>query len=180
MSELEVKILEVNPDEMERRLQLLGATREFDQEFEAIFWDFPDGRLVQSRKVLRLRREGDRSVITFKTPQKAEGIKAMEELETGIGEAAPFIQILEALGLQPTRRTLKRRIQYSLENAHVVLDFYMEDLSAIPPFLEIEAQEAETVFEIVEKLGFRREQASTWNTYDLINHYLGPGHQSGL
>ncbi len=180
MSELEVKILEINPDDIERRLLSLGAVREFDHEFEAIFWDFPDGRLAQSRKLLRLRREGDQSVITFKTPQKAEGLKAMEELETGVVDSAIFSEILTSIGLHATRRTRKRRIQYTLGAAHVVLDFYLDDLAAIPPFLEIEAQDSDTVFDMVQKLGYEPRHTTSWNTYDLINHYLGPGHQSGL
>jgi predicted adenylyl cyclase CyaB len=172
MQELEIKILEINPEAIITRLKDLGALLEFDHELEAIFWDFPDSRLSSEKKILRLRREGISTSITFKSPKHLEGAKLMEELETQVADPQIMVGILESVGMTQVQRTLKRRIQYLLDETHVVIDYYMDELAAIPPFLEIEAPDMDVLRNTVRRLGFSMDQTSTWNTYDLIRHYV--------
>ncbi|MEM9984178.1 MAG: CYTH domain-containing protein, partial [Bacteroidota bacterium] len=73
MEEIEVKILEIDRAQVEQRLKALGATLSFDGEMIALFFDFADRRIKSAGSVLRLRKEGDRSVLTHKRPRPTQG-----------------------------------------------------------------------------------------------------------
>ena len=58
MKEIEVKILEINVADVQKRLKELGAQKLFDGELEWVVFDFPDGRLGKEEILVRLRRTG--------------------------------------------------------------------------------------------------------------------------
>jgi adenylate cyclase class IV len=66
MKEIEVKVLNVDKQEIEERLSELGAKQIFDGEIKTCFFDFKDCSIVKAKNVLRLRKEGMKSVLTFK------------------------------------------------------------------------------------------------------------------
>ena len=67
MQEIEVKVIEVDKDEMTEKLIALGATKIFEGEVLTNVYDFEDGRLSKGGSYLRLRKMGDKSFFTFKT-----------------------------------------------------------------------------------------------------------------
>ncbi|MEL6671579.1 MAG: class IV adenylate cyclase [Bacteroidota bacterium] len=171
MQELEVKILEVNRPQVEERLAALGATKSFDGEMLAIFFDWEDGKIGQAGEVFRLRREGENAVLTYKRPISKEGAKIMEEYETEINDLVQMRAILDILGLKVVKKTRKFRTQYELGDTHVLFDHYQDEMAQIPVFLEIEAPNMERLYETVESLGFKVSDCKSWHTGDLIRHY---------
>ncbi|RMG65195.1 MAG: CYTH domain-containing protein [Bacteroidetes bacterium] len=170
-TEIEVKILEIDRTALEQRLEALGATRSFDGEMLAQFYDWPGRGLTQAGQVLRLRREGDVVQFTFKEHISREGAKAMEEYETTVEDPAVVQKILRVLGLEAIKETRKFRTQYELGDAHVVIDDYQGELAAIPPFLEIEAPRLDRLYEVVALLGYQTTDCLNWSTYELVQHY---------
>ncbi|MEO0468246.1 MAG: class IV adenylate cyclase [Bacteroidota bacterium] len=171
MQEIEVKILEIDVATIEKRLAEIGATKEFEHEFKAIFYDFPDGRIVQNKELIRLRKEGPQSVLTHKKALPSSTVKIMEETEIEVADFEVMDQILCKMGLLRTKETHKIRAQFQFRKVHIVIDNYQGDLANIPPFLEIEASNQTELEEMVEILGFRQEHCRNWNTYDLVKHY---------
>ncbi|MDX2247415.1 MAG: class IV adenylate cyclase [Bacteroidia bacterium] len=173
MKEIEVKILDINRPDVEKTLQKLGAIKSFEGIMAATFFDFPDRKLQKKGDILRLRTEGDVSVLTFKKPVsgRKNAAKVMEETETRIGNPDHFRTILKNLGLSPFNENRKIRTQYDLGAVHVVIDEYQDDLSMIPVFLEIEAPDEFQLYEVVQKLGFTPEDCYNWSTYELVQHY---------
>lgn len=173
MKEIEVKILEIDPAAIEQKLSQLGATQSFNGHMNALFFDYPDRRITRSGSVLRLRQEGDSTRITHKYPLASEVAKVMHETETTVGSLDAMRDILLATGLEVIKATYKHRTQYDLPEGHVVIDDYLEDLSSIPPFLEIESPTLEQLHIVVAQLGFTPADTNRWSTYDLVRHYLG-------
>ncbi len=172
MEEIEVKILEIDRPQVEKRLTALGATLSFDGEMAALFFDYADQRISTAGSVLRLRKEGPRSVLTHKRPRPTQGAKVMHELETEVGSFDATREILQATGLEVIKSTRKFRTQYDLPEGHVVIDDYQDDLAAIPVFVEIESPNLTDLQTLVLRLGFSLEDTNTWNTYDLVQHYI--------
>lgn len=171
MQEIEAKILEVDQSTLESRLKALGAHVSFDGEMHAWFFDWPDGRISEAGSVLRLRKEGADTVLTHKRPLPQTGAKVMEETETQVADFEAMRQILAGSGLVVVKETHKFRRQYDLVDSHVVIDDYRGRLAHIPIFAEIEAPSVTRLNEIVAELGYAPDQALSWSTYDLVQHY---------
>lgn len=171
MRELEVKIIEVNPEEILQKLADMGATKSFDGEMRAVFLDDSDKSIAKGGNVLRIRQEGSETRLTFKSHISKDGIKEMEELETSVADVDTIIQIFRQLGYSITRQTRKFRTQFDYKGTHIVLDDYQDDLVDIPVFVEIEAPDPESLFEIARQLGFDKGDCKSWNTRDLVKHY---------
>ena len=173
MTEIEVKILEIDPTSIENRLRELGAQQVFQGELHALFFDFPTRSISQQGDVLRLRKEGTKTVLAYKHHVSREGAKIMEELETEVLHMENIQKILNYLGLSSIKETHKIRTEYHLGNASVVLDDYQGELADIPVFLEIEAPTVEAVYRIAHQLGFPSEACKNWSTSELVTHYFG-------
>jgi len=169
--EIEVKILEIDLENVRQRLDKVGAQFSFRHEFWAIFWEDPTEGIVQKGDLLRLRKEGEETRLTYKRKISSDGPKIMQELETVVADMAAMRDILEAIGMKSYQTTRKYRTQYDLPQGHVVIDEYQDYMSKIPAFLEIETTSEEKLYEIVSLLGFRPEDCKSWNTHDLMNHY---------
>jgi len=91
------------------------------------------------RRVLRLRRRGERAILTFKEREPSpSAIKRQREDETEVSDADALAAILEALGYRPTLVYEKRRTTWHLGGVEVVLDELPFGL-----FLEIEGEESQ-------------------------------------
>ncbi len=178
MKEIEAKILEIDRKQVLTQLMLLGAVEEFKKEFYAIYYDTPDRALTTSGKVIRLRKEGDVSVLTYKErSDSTEGIKVMEEHESIVEDFEAVQLILSGLGYVPTLNIRKVRTQYQLGKVHIVIDEMLDDHSNIPEFIEVEAGSLEEVEEIAGKLGFDKSRLSNMSVADLADHYQKKTHE---
>ena len=171
MEEIEVKVLEIDRSILEKKLSELGAERIFSGELHARFYDFPGNSITDKGEVLRIRKEADEVYLTYKCPISLQGAKIMEELEVGISEIGPLLKIVKHLGLQIIKETYKWRDEYKLGDSKIVFDNYQGELVHIPEFLEIEAPTLTRLNEILELLNFSQEEALSWSTYDLVQHY---------
>lgn len=134
--EREVKVRVDDLDAVRRRLVEADAelleprSRECNTLFDR------DGELQGHGCALRLRRDGQGARITFKGPAVFEQeVKSRTELETSVGDADRFEQILVALGLSATLRYEKDREQWRLGEAVVALDH-----TPLGDFVEVEAE----------------------------------------
>jgi len=100
MKEIEVKILNINKQKVEESLQILGAKKVFDGEMFAYFYDFKDGSITKSHSVMRLRKEGDIAMLTFKKVLGKQGVKIAEENSVEVSNLSEMKKILENLGLE--------------------------------------------------------------------------------
>jgi adenylate cyclase class 2 len=171
MNEIEVKVLDINRAAVEARLGELGAELHSDELLSAVFFDFPDYRLGATGRLLRLRREGDRTFLTFKRRIGEEGAKVREENEEIVSDFEVCRRVLIGLGLGETARVEKRRTTYRLDGANIAIDHHLGEHSFIPEFLEIEAGSVEEVRAVAARLSFAPEALRPWGLPQVIEYY---------
>lgn len=168
--EVEAKILEIDVEEVKKKLLELGAKLEYKEMQICKILDFDDKRLHKKDEVLRVRKIGDKVELTFKGPtEKIGNTKSREEIETHVEDFEKTLKIFEKLGLIPIRSYEKHRESYKLGKITFELDNFPN--VPIPPFLEIEGSSREEVEEMAEKLGFKKEELKSFDGLELLKHY---------
>jgi adenylate cyclase class 2 len=166
MREIEVKFLGIDKEKIVERLKSLGAKKSFEGNIEAIYFD----RRKELRKkgmVLRLRKRGNSSEITFKRRIILADAKAMEEKESHIEDFQEMRNILHSLGYKEIVKRRKYRITYKLKD----LSFEIDKIVDIPHYLEIEASSMERIRYAVDLLGLSMKESKPWSEGELRRHY---------
>lgn len=136
-------------EEVLQRLPKIGAKRK-GEDFE-VNTLYTGGALDVTRSVLRLRRIGNRGVLTYKESLPAlRGMKLRREDETRIANPDAMELILKALGLAPALVYEKRRETWRLAQTEIVIDELPFGL-----FMEIEGSET-NIREVESKLAIKR------------------------
>ena len=101
-----------------------GARESVARRFEDnVVFDRDDRTLMRTGRVLRVRRDGERVVLTLKTP--VEGThphKLRNEYETEVADQAVVTRILTELGFAPAYRYQKYRTSFALDAVDAELD----------------------------------------------------------
>ena len=171
MDEIEVKILEVNRKELEKKVISIGAKKISQKEIETLFFDSRDNSFKKANSLLRLRKEKHRSTLTFKKLIDNDKAKVAQEYEVTVSDLESMKNILESLGLSVHAQMSKLRTSYVLNNVKFEFDKYLDEYDYIPEFLEIEANSIDTLYKYAKLLGFNIEECKPWSTLDLIKYY---------
>src|SRR5882762_1141112 len=121
--EVEIKFRISSLPSLTKRLRRSGfrmitrSTREMNT-----LYDLPGQKLRKKGELLRLRKYGDKWVLTHKAKGKAGRHKTRVETETGVTDGDKMDAILFALGFSPSFRYEKYRAEWSDGRGHVVLD----------------------------------------------------------
>lgn len=134
--EVEVKFRVSDPGALRRNLLAAGFHEETPRTFERnILYDTPDRRLRSQQTILRVRKYGDRWIVTYKClphnhdPDSRH--KHREETETKVQDGEAMGHIFAQLGYSPTFVYEKWRTEFADSTGHCVLDetpvgFYAE------------------------------------------------------
>lgn len=124
--EIEVKIRVDDAASVARCIEAAGGTLATPRTFEDNrLFDLPDGALGRAGGLLRLRRAGDRAVLTGKGPAAsgaAARYKVRREEEAEVADPEAVASALEAAGLVVRWRYQKYRAAYRLGAAEIVVD----------------------------------------------------------
>lgn len=172
MNEIETKILDINVDDIRRKVKKLNAPMvKSENQINKIF-DFPDKRLVISKGYARIRIVEnllDNSIHCFMTTKKIlsqNKFKIMEENETEILDAISGENILKSLGLKMVESIKKYRESYQYKNTLIEID--INDTTFCPfPYIEIESENEVELEEVVKLLGYTIEQTSSKSIYEI-------------
>jgi predicted adenylyl cyclase CyaB len=171
MRETEIKILEIDRTKVEAELVSLGAKMVFDGVTHALYYDFADHSIRKKLGTLRLRKEGEKTVLTAKRHIDAKGAKVREESEVEVSDFDVMRGVLEFLGLSAWLEMVKHRTTYELAEMHFEFDKYHGDYEYIPEFLEIEGTDIEKVRAYAELLGFSKQECKPWDAVELADYY---------
>jgi adenylate cyclase class 2 len=97
--------------------QITRSTHEMNS-----LYDLPGQKLRKRGELLRLRKYGDRWMLTHKAKGDSGRHKVRVELETRVENGQQMDAILRALGFAPSFRYEKYRAEWSDGAGHVVLD----------------------------------------------------------
>jgi len=108
-------------------------------------------------KLIRVRRVGTHTLLTYKGPSQPSRYKKRKEIEIDLPHPAPFAPILNEIGLHPVFRYEKFRTEYarSSNQGKVLLDE-----TPVGNFLEIEGN-ARWIDRTAKQLGFKKSDYIT-------------------
>jgi len=167
--ELEAKFVVASLDALRGVLRGLGASLKKTCRFERNIVFDTSGRDLKARGELLRLRQSDRAVLTWKRPMDGPvpaGVKAMEEVETTVGDFATMAEVLRGLGYKEALWYEKCREQWVLGKALVCLD-----LLPFGEFIEIEGDPT-VIAETAARLGLSMDKASALTYHDLYRAYL--------
>ena len=162
MIEVEVKAKIENFQDMEKKLEKLGAIKSKKEFQEDIYFNSPIVDFAKTDEALRIRttkeNDSENIFITYKGPKIDSKSKTREEIEINIEDSAKCAKIFETLGFNKVRAVKKNRQYYKYENFEISLD----DVEGLSPYMEIEIaledgtdyNEAQNrIFELFSELG---------------------------
>ncbi len=167
MLERELKVIDVDPLVITNLLVQHGATQTFDGYIYDIYFDTFDKLLDSKKYSVRLRFQWSVCILAFKQKKKGGNTKLMVENEFIIADIVFVLFVLLWFGLMPYRHKEKKRISFSHEGVCFDMDMYR----SIPPLLEIEALQTDTIFSWVEKLQLENHVQLTVGSRWLMQYY---------
>jgi adenylate cyclase class 2 len=151
-AEIEVKFLDIDIEDVRRRLEKAGATLEQPMRLmRRVLIEEPHHAKEDS--YIRIRDEGNRATLTFKRRSSPDGkgsINDTEEIETTVGDFDTAVSIFSEAGWHYVSNQESKRETWRLDGAEVVIDQW----PWINPYIEIEAETEEIVRRVADALGF--------------------------
>jgi len=167
MREREVKVLNIDKDEIEKKLKEIGAVLLKDEEQINIRFDTDDNFLKETHNgYLRIRTTNNLldgkviNTLTFKKSLSRDKVRINEETETEISNCEETIKILEFLGYNKKRPGYKHRRSYLFEDIVFEIDTWDKDTYS-KPYLEIEMSSEEELEKAIKLLNLDRNQITT-------------------
>lgn len=162
-TEYEVRVLEINQKELEKKLKKLNAKFEWDLFQKRYVYDFIP---KEDGKWIRLRTNGKKTTLTIKniTSSKIDGT---QELEIEVDSFEKTNLMLKELGYIPKGYQENRRIKYQLNGVEIDIDMWPN----IPTYLEIEGTSEEVVYHTLEILGYKKEEATAKDVEKIYQEY---------
>lgn len=159
-TEYEIKILDINADELTKKLLELGFEQQPPQPFKRYVYNVgTEGNWA------RLRTDGTKTALTYKSFTK-DAIDGVKELEITVSDFEKTNQLMKLLGFTPTTYQENRRRNFIKDDTEISVDEWPH----IPPYLEIEAKDQATVEDYVQKLGLvdsKKTSEPTSKVYEL-------------
>ena len=162
-TEYEVKILEINHDEMIERLESLGAVLVGDYNQRRYVYDLIP---KDKDKWIRLRTNGIKTTLTIKdiTALSLDGTK---ELEIVVDDFDLMHNILRELGFVEKAYQENKRVQYMLDGVEIDLDCW----PMVPEYMEIEGNSEAEVLDTLAKLGIDDSKICTLSVKAVYEKY---------
>lgn len=148
-TEIEVKFLDVNHDELRAKLRELGAVCEQTmRDMRRAIFATPEMD-EQRNAYIRVRDEGDKVTVTYKHFAELS-LTGAAELETTVGDFDAMVGIMRATGMRQCAYQESRRETWYLGDTEVVLD----EWPWLKPYIEIEGETEKGVRSTAKSLGF--------------------------
>lgn len=167
MKEREIKVLNIDKEEIEKKLINIGAKLIKDENQINYRFDTEDGFLKKTYNgYLRIRLTKNllngetKNTLTFKRSLKRNTLRVNEETETEISDWENTAKILELLGYKQKRPGYKHRRSYTYENITFEIDTWDENTYS-KPYLEIEMSSEEDLERAIKLLDLDRSQVTT-------------------
>jgi len=175
LKEMETRILNIDVEDIKKKLSLMNAENvKMENQINNIY-DFSDRRLLNNKGYARIRIVEDKlnnKTINYMTTKKLlsqEKYKIMDEHETTIEDAKQGSLIFTSLGLELVQSIKKYRESYKFKSSLIEID--INDKSFCPfPYIEIESTSEEEIKEIVELLGYTMEDTTSKTIFEILNN----------
>jgi adenylate cyclase class 2 len=145
MFEVEIKE-RASVEPLEAELKRRGAVFEKTVTQADVYYNAPHRDFAVTDEAVRLRKQGDRTFLTYKGKKLDAKSKTRKEVEVEVSDFARMQDILLSLGFRKTLDVVKERRIYHYKGAEVCLDC----IEGLGEFVELELQ-AENQIDIARK-----------------------------
>ncbi|EOD00868.1 class IV adenylate cyclase [Caldisalinibacter kiritimatiensis] len=180
MKELEVKVLNIDKEEIQERLKSIGAELVKKEYQVNTIFDTEDRIIKNEHKgYLRIREKRDllnnktEYIFTLKKNLSSEKVRKNVEIETKVDNKDALTEILKHLKLDIKHSGSKERISYKYDDILFEIDTWDEDTYPYP-YLEIEVNKEEDLERAIELLNLNREDV-TDKSLDQLRREVGLG-----
>lgn len=164
-TEYELRVLEVNKEEMIKKLEELGAVYKGNFYQKRYVYDL---KPAESGKWIRLRTNGKTTTLTYKDIV-SNTIDGTREVEFEVSDFETANEFLERIGFKNRGYQENKRIQYILDGVEIDIDTW----PMIPTYMEIEGKTKEEVINIQELLNINKEKVTALNCDDIYKQVYG-------
>lgn len=175
MKEIEVRIIDINIEDIRKTLLSFNATLVKKENQINNIYDFADRRLLNNKGYARIREVEDllnnknQFYMTVKKILSQEKYKVMDECETEIKDSEEGKKIFGALGLTLIESIKKYRESYKYKDCLIEID--INDKNFCPfPYIEIESSDETLLEEVVSLLGYTMEDTTSKTIYELLKN----------
>ena len=158
-TEYEIRVLEINKEEIINKLEKLGATKKGKFKQKRYVYDLVP---KQEGKWIRLRTNGKITTLTYKNII-SNTIDGTKEIELEVEDFEKTNEFLEKIGFKNRSFQENRRIQYVLDDVEIDIDSW----PMIPTYLEIEGKSERDIMSIKNKLDIDENKVTTLNCNDI-------------
>lgn len=167
--EHEIKVLDVDIEQLKEKLDGIGAKKVYDDVRTIITLDTPERMFLNEKdKLIRVTDEGNIKVTMHVNQSKPEIKEGIKFKTSRLKETMDFFQ---QLGLNPISNVKANRISYELGK----IDFDIDKFPAIPAFLEIDIEfledEGYKLDDLLKKLGLENNKVVVMGTEDIHKLY---------
>lgn len=164
-AEIEVKFLDVDIEDIRKRLAEAGAVLEHPmRDMRRALIEEPHH--AAENMFIRIRDEGDKVTLTLKKKTKSlheSTIDSTYEIETTVGDFETTVELFKVAGWHYMTYQESRRETWKLGEVEIVID----EWPWIKPYIEIEAESEDAVRAVAAKLGFDWQDAR-FGSVDII------------
>lgn len=167
MKEIEVKVLNIDPEEIEKKLVKLNAEKIKNEHQVNLIFDTPGFNLHKDYKGyarIRVKRNLDnnmeKTLLTVKKNISSDGARQNIEHEVEIDSSEEMKKILADLGYELKHRGEKHRISYRYEDILFEIDTWDKDTYP-EPYLELEVKDKKDIERATELLSLDRESITS-------------------
>ena len=171
--EIEVKFLEIDAQDLQKKLEDIGAVR-IGEYFQRVhIFDFPGFPLDTAHSWVRLRDNGEKVTLSFK---KRAGVaskggdnndETAQEIEIVVDDLEKTKQILFAIGMIDKRYMENKRVKWRKGT----ITFDIDSWPRVPTYVEIEGDSLDAVKGVSEELGFDFKEGKIYSAQQVFLRY---------
>lgn len=164
--EIETRFLDINKDELVKKLVALGATDKGEEKLEEIIFHAADGSWLGKRKFVRLRKTKGKIKLTYKE-NVGQTVDSAREIELEVSDLDKCSAFFEKVGLRAMRTLEKYRHTFELDGVTLDVDTWPK----IPSYIEVEGTSVEALQSVCAKLGLDWEKRFDGDAREVFRHY---------
>lgn len=164
--EYETKVLEIDVEEIKRKLKELGAKEEEEMFFKRLVFDQGSDPSAKESSWIRLRTDGKKTTLTHKS-RKGFGIDGTDEHEVEVSDFDTTAKIFSNIKFKKQIYQESKRLLFRFED----IEFNLDTWPGIPTYLEIEASSIERVKEGLRMLGLEGKEFGNAPVYHVYTKY---------
>ena len=164
--EIETRFLDINKDELIKKLIALGALNGGEEKLEEVIFHAADMSWVGKRKFVRLRKTKNKVKLTYKENVE-QTTDSAREIELEVSALDKCSKFFEKVGLKAMRHLEKYRHTFKLNEVTVDIDSWPK----IPAYVEIEGPSVESLKNFCKQLGFDWKKRFDGDAREVFRHH---------